>query len=172
MADLLNFSETSQPTLIAREKTGMSVVAPSLTRDIPSDTSLHRTHIDISLVQPLSKERHATSAKNSSTLKRKKPGPGRSSDGLTIRSPMLLTVGKKEFENIRGERRAEDQSSSRKDDGSVSGMATHEDISVAIFNPAQLLHLADLGTDHQGLPTLNDNTGTALSNQTVDAHLV
>ena len=85
---------------------------------------------------------------------------------------MLLTVGKKEFENIRGERRAEDQSSSRKDDGSVSGMATHEDISVAIFNPAQLLHLADLGTDHQGLPTLNDNTGTALSNQTMDAHLV
>lgn len=84
---------------------------------------------------------------------------------------MLLTVGKKEFENIRGERRAEDQSSSRKDDGGVSGITTHENISVAISNPAELLH-TDLGTDYPGLPTLNDNTGTALSNQIVDAHLV
>jgi len=172
MADLLNFSDTSQPTLIAREKTGMSVVMPSLTRDIQSDASLHRTHIDIPLVQPPSKERHTTSAKNSSTLKRKKPGPGRSSDGLTIQSPVLLTAGEKELKNIRGERRAEDQSSNREDDGSVSGITTHEDISVAISKPAELLHLADLSTDYPGLPALNDNTGTALSNQIVDAHLV
>lgn len=172
VADLLNFSEPSQPTLIAREKAGMSVVTPPLTRDIQSNTSLHRTRIDITQVQPPSKEQHTISAKNSSTLKRKKPGPGRSSDGLTIQSPILLTAGEKEFKNIRGERRAENQSSSREDDGSVSGITTHEDVSVATSKPAEPLHLAGLGTDYPGLPALNDNTGTALSNQIVDARLV
>jgi len=167
MADLPNFSEISQSIMIKREKVEMNVVTPSLTRDIQSNTALHRTRTNIPSVQPPTKERHTTSAKNSSTLKRKKPGPGRSSDGLTIQ----LTAGGKEMKNRRGEERAEVQSSNREDEGSVSGITTHGDVSVETPKPAELLHLAGLDTDYPDLPVSNDNTGSALSNQVVDARL-
>ncbi|KAJ3568557.1 hypothetical protein NP233_g5625 [Leucocoprinus birnbaumii] len=183
LGDLLDFSEDTAVSRPASEKAAVvnpDVNSLSPVRSSISTMPLHRARIANPLVKPLPEEPLSSVIKSnkndkglspppkktSSTPKRKRPGPGRSSEGL-IRAPTLLTMEKGKLKSVKGKRKLEDYSrkvnNKAEEDtysADVSEGYMEQDTPVELPKPGELLHLA--GGDKPGsadLPEFEDDEG-------------
>lgn len=183
----MNTAVVAPPTPAKDENPDKSTVTPPSVENVKATMPLHRARVANPLVKLLNDHQLANlksheanklnggtgAGEQTSPPKRRKPGPGRSSDGLLIPPPTLLTAEKGKLKSVRGkgklgrvQKRANDETEddvTKHQRDEIAEMTIDQQVHVEPPKPGELLQLAGLEPGPTTLPDYEDEDNVRIA---------